>query len=346
MSLSAICRFGGRCLLGLLCFAAPVLAQDRAAYYISFQVPGNSDISSVFINNNFIVTGSYNDVSHVSHGFIRDVYGKITTFDFPHSLATSTTGINDDNLIFGTYVDRTNHLTHGFLRYPSGAFLPFEVSGSGTIPTSINRSGVVTGYYFSVDGGGSFVRYPDGTRTTFIKFSQDHAQSINFSGTITGTTAGTPPLTTTGFVRSAKGTVTLFEAPESAPGRTDPVGIDAHGNIAGNYSDSNDVQQSFIRGSDGHFTRILPPNSVRTQVAAINHLGVITGFYSEPTNGSGGQHMFVRDLKGDITTFDPPGSTKITITGMNDFGVIVGLSGTSGFLRMPDCNASYALAGC
>jgi hypothetical protein len=329
MSSSAIRRFGVRCILGLLSCAAPVLAQNSRAFYISFQVPGSIGISSASINDCFTVAGTYSDANRVSHGFIREVFGRMTTFNVPGSASTSTSGISDDEIITGTWVDSSNK-THGFLRHPQGNFTKFDVPGStGTVPTSINPFGAITGFYFAVNGGGSFVRSPQGTFTTF---SQDHAQGINLFGTVTGATAGTLPIITTGYVRSAKGVITLFTVPGSASSGTFPDAIDAFGDIAGNYFDSNDIQQGFVRSHQGGFSRILPPNAFQTQVSAINQLGVITGFFSE---FSGGQHGFVRDLKGNITTFDPPGATGTTTTSINDFDVIVGYSGNSGFLRVP-----------
>jgi hypothetical protein len=332
MSSTAIRRFGVRCILGLLSCAAPALAQNSRAFYISFQVPNSAGISSASISDCFTVAGTFTDTNRKTHGFIRAMSGRVTTFDVPGSVSTATTGINDEELIIGTWTDSSNQI-HGFLRHPQGSYTQVNVPGSTeTVPTSINALGAITGYYFTSGAGGSFIRSPQGKYTTF---TQDHAESINLFEAVTGFTRGTLPIEDVGFVRSSKGTVTLFSAPGSTSSGTFPNGIDANGDIAGNYFGTGDIQQGFLRSHEGTFTQILPPNAFQTQVVAINQLGVIAGFYSSGNLGMGGQHSFIRDLRGNITTFDPPNATGSTVYGMNDFDVIVGATANSGFLRVP-----------
>jgi hypothetical protein len=70
---------------------------------------------AVSINPAGEITGYYNDVNNVIHGFVRDVNGKFKTFDPPGSIATYPTSINPSGEITGHYFD-ANSRSHGFLR--------------------------------------------------------------------------------------------------------------------------------------------------------------------------------------------------------------------------------------
>jgi hypothetical protein len=306
--------------------------QEQSAFYIFFKVPAATQTSPVSINNFSSVTGSYSDAKGVTHGFLRGVFGKIAVFDPPGSIATGPSAINDEGAITGNYQD-SNHVTHGFVRDPWGHFRRFDPPGStNTIPTSINAFGAIVGLYFSANGPGAFLRSPDGIITTFEPGGR--AEGINLFGAITGFTNGpSPAILVEGFLRSPDGTITPFADPSAASGGTFPTGIDAFGDIAGNYINAKEYQQSFVRDAEGGFTTISPPNSFQTQVNAISELGAIVGFYNEVPLGMGGQHDFVRDTNGNITSFDVPGGgLPVSI---NNFGVITGSSGTGGFLRVP-----------
>ena len=49
------------------------------------------------------VTGSYTDAAGVQHGFVRNPYGTITSFDPPEGKQTTATSINDGGAIAGFY---------------------------------------------------------------------------------------------------------------------------------------------------------------------------------------------------------------------------------------------------
>jgi hypothetical protein len=49
------------------------------------------------------VTGSYTDTSGVQHGFVRNPYGTVTSFDPPEGNQTTATSINDGGAIAGYY---------------------------------------------------------------------------------------------------------------------------------------------------------------------------------------------------------------------------------------------------
>jgi hypothetical protein len=120
------------------------------------------------------IEGVYADASNVFHGFVRTKSGTITTFDAPGADTTDSgygtfpSSLNDFGAITGYYLDASS-VYHGFLRSPDGKFTTLNAPGAdltpgdfnGTIPSTINLFGTITGYF--IDAGGvnhGFVRTP------------------------------------------------------------------------------------------------------------------------------------------------------------------------------------------
>jgi hypothetical protein len=86
--------------------------------------PGNTGQSlkaprTLSINLQSAVTGSYTDAAGAQHGFVRNPYGTITSFDPPRGRQTTATGMNDGGVIAGWYFYDWNAGTaQGFLRVP------------------------------------------------------------------------------------------------------------------------------------------------------------------------------------------------------------------------------------
>jgi hypothetical protein len=116
------------------------------------------------------ILGAYADNSgnFVHHGLLRDRDGRFTTITAPGAgtgidqgtgsnffFFGTIPGLNDSGAVTATYLD-ANNVFHGFLRRPDGRFITFDAPGAdltpgdfnGTVPGSINESGVITGYYF------------------------------------------------------------------------------------------------------------------------------------------------------------------------------------------------------
>jgi hypothetical protein len=83
--------------------------------------PQQGTLPEVF-NLNRLVSGPYIDSNSVSHGFIRNPNGAISTFDAPaagtgNGQGTIPGGLNFEGDISGYYID-ANNANHGFLRTP------------------------------------------------------------------------------------------------------------------------------------------------------------------------------------------------------------------------------------
>jgi hypothetical protein len=86
--------------------------------------PGNTGHSlkapkTLSINSQGAITGSYADATGVQHGFMRNPYGTITSFDPPRGRQTTAAGMDDGGVITGCYFyDWNAGIAQGFLRIP------------------------------------------------------------------------------------------------------------------------------------------------------------------------------------------------------------------------------------
>lgn len=179
----------------------------------------------------------------------------------------------------------------------------FTTFDSGANPTSINPAGLITGYYYQP------------------------SDNVNYHG----------------FLRTRDGTITMFDAPGSAPGPgTFPTSISPAGEITGYYVYSAVFRpHGFLRTPDGTITTFDAPDSTSTVPTSINPDGVVAGWYGDLRTL---EHGFLRAPDGTITTFVVPGAEATTATSINPAGWITGvysvvIDGTStlhGFVRAHD----------
>jgi hypothetical protein len=186
-------------------FEAPGAGTTPDSNPTNYTFQGTSPTGGDGLNQQGAITGSYVDTSFVSHGFLRGPYGTFTDFDAPGADTTGAgygtfpQGLNNSAAITGEYLD-ANAVYHGFLRSPDGTFATFDAPGAGTatgeylgtVPESLNDSGVIAGvYYDNNNGNHGFVRDSNGKITTFDVLEAGPyygtiPQSINPSGAITG----------------------------------------------------------------------------------------------------------------------------------------------------------------
>jgi hypothetical protein len=261
---------------------------------------------------------------------------KIITFDAPSSgtnagQGTEATGINLEGTITGNVTDN-GFGTHGFVRTPNGRFTNFDAPGADpivgcTCPNGINDLGVIAGSTIDTNGvNHGFVRAPDGQ---FAIFDDSQAPAgtgggqgtipagINDFGVIAGTyTDGSNA--NHGFVRSAFGKITTFDAPGASQG-TFPGNINNFGVIVGTFLDTNFVSHGFIRSAAGRFTVFDAPGSVGGPVgtfsAFINDLGVIAGSYYDATTNV--EFGFLRWPNGHYDQFAAPRASSAAFAGTN-----------------------------
>ena len=303
------------------------------------------------------VAGIWLDSNGLSHGFVRSASGTITKFDVANggscvaaTQGTFPTGMDTAGNIVGISRD-ANLVYHGFVRAASsGTITCFDVTGAGTnqqFSTSegtksfgINATAGIVGFYVDANVGyHGFIRAANGTLTSPLNapdagtsgfLGGTQAFSINDSGEIAGIYYDSNFLPH-GFVRSASGTFTEFDAPgggnfTNGNNQTlsiSVMSIDAAGDVAGSYYDTNLAQHGFLRAANGTFTTLNAPGAgaspcpqygtgsrlCGTFAVVLDATGDITGGYAD---SNGIAHGFVRPAEtGIISSFDDPsaGST-------------------------------------
>jgi hypothetical protein len=138
-------------------------------------------------------------------------------------------------------------------------------------------------------------------------------------------------------------TFTTIDAPGAGTASlegTIALRINASGQVAGYFIDSNGAAHGFIRNSDGSITTFDPPGAGTTQnlgtvAEGINVSGQISGYFLDSADF---EHSFVRAAGGPATPFDPAGSSGAD--SINDAGTVAGgyvdMNGAHGYLRAPN----------
>ncbi len=102
-------------------------------YTYAYGIDNKNEIVGWFLNSSFSTW----------HGFYRGAGGKMTQIDYPGSVSTLCSGIDDVGDITGTYVD-TKNVAHGFIR-TKGKFRTVYLPDV----TGINNAGVFVGGYIA-----------------------------------------------------------------------------------------------------------------------------------------------------------------------------------------------------
>ena len=270
------------------------------------------------VNASGAMTGSYSDQVDVEHGFVY-ANGTYTSFDAPNAGSSpplgwiqGTIGIGIDTAgdVIGAFID-SNNAYHGFLRGAASPNTitvlndpnaPTATSSRGTFPTGINDNGQIVGTYAtgSYDTPSAYhgflysvaskayteIDEPNAGTGEFDNNNKEGTIpiAINASGVITGyyvDSAGTNH----GFIYTG-GNYTSFDVPGAAAtghsglsSGTVPVSIDAHGDIVGSYTDSNQIKHGFVRSASGTITTFdaqvpIPPARVEASAEHFPHKSI------------------------------------------------------------------------
>jgi hypothetical protein len=108
----------------------------------------------------------------------------------PNASRTKLFGINDNNVIAGSFIGKSDHVEHAFFGTFGGNYSTFDGGNGGTQARAINNNTYITGFSNSQGGGGItgnqpiFERLPDGTILNVTASGQQlygRAQGINNS---------------------------------------------------------------------------------------------------------------------------------------------------------------------
>jgi len=178
--------------------------------------------------------------------------------------------------------------------------------------------------YESMDGVLADVQPADGYASTSVI-------GINDAGVMVGTVRSLDLSTASAFIRSKKGTYTVFSHPDAAF-FTSARGINNKGLVSGYYRDTTNTAIGFIYDDKtATFTDIDTGPSLFTIAHGMNSKGEVVGnaWFTSATDpcGSGSpgdvQYGWLRARDGSITFFQINGQST-SARGINDMGLIVG----------------------
>ena len=112
----------------------------------TFTVNGLATVAYGINAANSVVGYYINAQGTATHGFLRDGAGNITQIDYPGSLQTQCTGINDAGTLTGVYTDNTG-VDRGFVRV-NGTYRTV----SAPYVAAINNRGAVVGSFADKNG--------------------------------------------------------------------------------------------------------------------------------------------------------------------------------------------------
>jgi uncharacterized membrane protein len=155
--------------------------------------PGNNVATiATGINTQGVIVGSYclvfgsceRDIGQ--HGF-QDENNVFTTIDYPGATFTALNGINDNDVIVGSYVIQI--VSHAFF-VRNGVFTTIDPPGAkSAIARGTNKSGVIVGTYVDSNNKSHGFKYVNGAFTTidFPNAGYTTADGIDAQGEIVGT---------------------------------------------------------------------------------------------------------------------------------------------------------------
>jgi uncharacterized membrane protein len=236
----------------------------------------------------------------------------ITILDAPGGVSTNLTGINNNGVISGYYIQ--NFETGAEFTWQNGVFSYFNVPGECDVVTGgINDSNQVVGYYAPLTDCNQAIGFVyDGANYTYFQYPGaqfTQAFGINNAGFIVGreyAASGWVGLLYDG---------TKFRILTSSLDITSVNGLNNLGDLVGGLTE-NTVNYGFLR-SGGKYTRINYPGGIGTTALAINDNGIVVGV--EGLN----QSCFVY-RNGQFQTFSITPAKSTICTGINNAGVIVG----------------------
>jgi hypothetical protein len=277
----------------------------------------------------------------------------IPVTQFPGGTLTDPFGINNKNVIAGSYSDASAK-QHGFYGKLNGTYTSFDYSlnadATETQARALNDTGDITGYALA---SSKLVGYEwelaSGTMFTINdkrgKPLDGLAQQIDNRGEFTGSyqTSTKGPFAYTGKTWALKKTLALQFGGTSMAGR----GLNKAGDIVGWFKDTNQVQHGFTF-IGGTYTQVdYPGGQTVTVLEGINDSGLIIGQYTD-TNGV--IHAFELTSTGKFKEIKVPNAVSFTQAfGVNNAGWVTLLSDQGSFVYCPgtaaQCKPAGAVAG-
>jgi hypothetical protein len=267
------------------------------------------------VNNAGVIAGYFGSgaQNHPNKGYLLLHHGSYLDENFPGSVQTQVTGLNDRGVTVGFWSSMNNanqvNDNQGFYA-AGGRFHTVDFpTGDNASPIvdqllGVNNHDVAVGFY--VNGQGSSRGYTYDIRTR-------HFTRVLVPGAPAG---------------------------QAGPSLT-AAGINNHGDVTGFYAKSSSQTDAFLRLSWGRFITLAVPGASMTQALGVNDSDEVVGVYTVGSGDNAQAHGFTwRPGYGFRTVDDPHGIGATTINGVNDAGVLVGFytdaaGNTDGMIAQP-----------
>ena len=270
----------------------------------------------------------------------------------PGSTATVVRGINDNNVITGTYTDPDGSV-HGFVGTLDGNYTGFDFPYGDTIPEAINNDGYITGLsnYTTNDCpyyGCEYLRGPDGLITAITK---DGAPLDGVAQGIIGNTKFVGQYAVFNGVLSIYGYYgqgTQYRAGLTLPfnaNRVSPRGYNKKRMVTGYFVDLDhgSLRTGFVL-KRGTATAVNYPdaNAFYTFLESVNDKGLIAGAWSNQ-DGSVEQPFIFNFANNAFSLISVPDAPIAFANAINNKGVVAVTDFTSSYIycmKKKECPAS------
>jgi len=298
--------------LGALAASATASAAslpDASAHY-SFQTLDNpADLTFnqlLGINESGLIAGYFGSgaAGHPNKGYLlpNDGHGAYRNENFPGSVQTQVTGLNNTGVTVGFWADAKGS-NFGFYK-TGGAFHTADYPN--TSPASpvvdqllgVNDHDIAVGFYNDANGTSHGYSYT-------IPTHRYHKIAISGASSVTA------------------------------------AAINNGNDIAGFETNSAGTVEGFLKLNNGHVTTLNVPGATMTQALGVNDGDEVVGVYQVGTGNSATTHGFIwAPGFGFQNVDDPSGIGATTVNGVNDHGRLVGFytdsaGNTDGFLATP-----------
>lgn len=264
------------------------------------------------VNNRDVIAGYFGSgaAGHPNKGYVLDrtpAGFAIRNENFPGSVQTQVTGLNDRGVTVGFWSDMNN----------------------------ANQVNDNIGFY---DAGGSFhsVRFPAPDNSTppvnQLLGVNDHDLAVGFYTDANGNSHGY----TVSIGAGRFHTVTIAGAASVTA-----AAINNSDDVAGFFTNAAGTTDAFLRTSGGRDYTLAYPGASMTQALGVNDSREVVGVYTVGSGSNAVTHGFTwTPGRGFRTVDDPQGKGTTTINGVNDQGDIVGFyvdgaGNTDGFAAVP-----------
>ena len=248
----------------------------------------------------------------------------VNSFDYPGSVYSfeGSGQINDNGGYVGV-VGGGDATLSGFRGNVNGYFSPPFVLPDNplkvTVPLGINNSGLICGFYDSLNGFTGFFHRGSQTKAYMgiSKSVSTTVESVNDAEHFVGQILERSGKASAYFSLNRNPILIPIDSPSARAS-----GINNLDEIVGSYDDATrENTYGFFRAADGTLTLGIAFPGFATQPTAINDAGYIVGFLQD---ANGKKHGFVVKLPDTFISYDVPDSQNTVFSGINNFGQIIG----------------------